>query len=125
EVRPEAGIWELFLPGVKAGACYKYHVESRFGGYKAAKADPYAFYSELRPGTASRVWDLDTYTWNDDNWMRSRPDSQLTRPMSVYEVHAGSWMRADGNRWLTWRELAAKLRDYVWEMGYTHVEFLP
>ena len=125
--RPEAGVWELFVPGVQSGACYKYHIVSRLAAYTVAKADPYAFYSELRPGTASRVWDLNSYTWHDSEWVASRPTSLLTCPMSIYEVHAGSWMRVpeEGNRWLTWRELAHKLRDYVCEMGYTHVEFLP
>ena len=126
-LRPEAGVWELFVPGVKKGSCYKYRVVSRLSGYTVEKADPYAFYSELRPGTASRVWDLDSYTWRDSEWRRERPAIPTTRPMSIYEVHAGSWMRVpdEGNRWLTWRELAHKLRDYVCDMGYTHVEFLP
>jgi 1,4-alpha-glucan branching enzyme len=126
-LRPEAGMWELFVPGLANGACYKYHVASRYGGYAAAKADPYAFYTELRPGTASRVWDLNSYEWHDSEWLNSRPTTPLTCPMSIYEVHAGSWMRKpeEGNRWLTWRELALKVADYVCEMGYTHVEFLP
>jgi 1,4-alpha-glucan branching enzyme len=127
QLRPEAGVWELFVPGVRKGSCYKYHVASRFSGYAVEKADPYAFYSELRPGTASRVWDLDSYTWHDSEWLRGRSTALTTCPMSIYEIHAGSWMRVseEGNRWLTWRELAHKLRDYVYEMGYTHVEFLP
>lgn len=127
QLRPEAGVWELFVPGVHNGSCYKYHVVSRFEGYTAAKADPYAFYSELRPGTASRVWDLTSYSWHDSEWLDARPTTPVTCPISIYEVHAGSWMRVpeEGNRWLTWRELAHKLRDYVREMGYTHVEFLP
>jgi 1,4-alpha-glucan branching enzyme len=127
QLRPEAGVWELFIPGVHTLACYKYHVVSRLAGYSAAKADPYAFYSELRPGTASRVWDLNSYEWHDSEWMNGRPANRLTCPMSIYEVHAGSWRRVpeEGNRWLTWRELANQLADYVCEMGYTHVEFLP
>jgi 1,4-alpha-glucan branching enzyme len=127
QFRPEAGVWELFVPGVQNGTSYKYHVTSRLAGYSAAKADPYAFYAEQRPGTASRIWDLNTYEWHDSGWMNGRPTTLLTCPMSIYEVHAGSWMRvpAEGNRWLTWRELAHKLADYVCEMGYTHVEFLP
>jgi 1,4-alpha-glucan branching enzyme len=126
-LRREAGVWEVVVPGVKIGACYKYHMVSRFGGYTVAKADPYAFYSELRPGTASRVWDLDSYVWHDSQWMRGRSTSALGKPISIYEVHAGSWRRvsSEGNRWLTWRELAEQLRDYVCEMGYTHMEFLP
>jgi len=127
QLRPEAGVWEQFVPGAHSGTCYKYHVVSRFNGYSAAKADPYAFYSELRPGTASRVWDIDSYEWHDSEWTNRRPTTLLTCPMSIYEVHAGSWMRVpeEGNRWLTWRELAQKLGDYVCEMGYTHVEFMP
>jgi 1,4-alpha-glucan branching enzyme len=127
QLRPEAGVWETFVPGVHDGACYKYHVASRLHGYRAAKGDPYAFYSELRPGTASRVWDIDSYEWHDSEWTASRPATLLTCPMSIYEVHAGSWMRVpeEGNRWLTWKELAHKLADYVCEMGYTHVEFMP
>ena len=126
-LRREAGVWEVFVPGVKNGACYKYHIVSRYGRYAVAKADPYAFYSELRPGTASRVWDLDSYVWHDSQWMKDRPAKPMSRPMSIYEIHAGSWRRVptEGNRWLTWRELAERLRDYVCEMGYTHVEFLP
>ena len=127
QLRSEAGIWELFVPGMSSGARYKYHIASRVNTYTAAKSDPYAFFAELRPGTASRVWDLDHFEWHDAEWMNRRPTTLLTCPMSIYEVHAGSWMRApeEGNRWLTYRELAHKLGDYVCEMGYTHVEFLP
>ncbi len=126
-LRPQAGVWELFVPGIKNGDCYKYHVVSRNNNYQADKADPYAFYSQVPPGTASRVWDLASWTWHDAAWMEARPATLLTCPVSIYEVHAGSWMRVpeEGNRWLTWRELAHKLADYVCEMGYTHVEFLP
>jgi 1,4-alpha-glucan branching enzyme len=126
-LRPEAGVWEVVVPGVKNGACYKYQIVSRFGGYTVAKADPYAFYSELRPGTASRVWDINSYVWHDSQWMRGRSTAALSKPISIYELHAGSWRRGsnEGNRWLSWRELAEQLRDYVCEMGYTHVQFLP
>jgi 1,4-alpha-glucan branching enzyme len=127
QLRPQAGIWETVIPGLDNGACYKYHIVSRYDGYEVDKADPYAFFSQVRPRTASRVWHLDEYQWNDSQWMSSRPASPLDRPMSIYEVHAGSWMRVpeENNRWLTWRELAGKLGDYVSEMGFTHVEFLP
>ena len=127
ESRPEAGLWELFIPGVRVGDCYKYQVASRFHGYRTARADPCAFYSELRPRTASRVWDIDTYTWCDADWQSAPPVTPGACPISIYEVHAGSWMRVpeEGHRWLTWRELAVKLRDYIREMGYTHVEFMP
>jgi 1,4-alpha-glucan branching enzyme len=126
-LRQQAGIWETTIPGLHSGACYKYHIVSRYDGYKVEKADPYGFYSQVRPDTASRVWNLDGYQWNDWQWMSSRPASSLDRPLSIYEVHAGSWMRVpeENNRWLTWRELAVKLADYVSEMGFTHVEFLP
>jgi len=127
ESRPQAGVWELFVPGIREGASYKYQVISRYRGYQSARADPYAFYSERRPATASRVWDLDVYKWGDSQWRAEPQATPPTCPMSIYEVHAGSWMRVpeEGNRWLTWRELASRLRDYVCGMGYTHVEFLP
>lgn len=117
--RPEAGMWELFVPDLQNGSRYKYHVVSRLAGHTAAKADPYAFYSELRPGTASRVWDLNSHNWHDAAWVKARPTTLLSCPVSIYEVHAGSWMRVpeEGNRWLTWRELAIKLGDYVCQMG--------
>jgi 1,4-alpha-glucan branching enzyme len=124
----EAGVWERFLPDIGSGTRYKYHVESRYGAYKVDKADPYGFWAEIRPQTASRVWDLDSYSWEDQSWMseRSRKNS-LDAPMSIYEVHLGSWRRApeEGNRWLSYRELAPLLADYVHEAGYTHVELLP
>jgi 1,4-alpha-glucan branching enzyme len=127
KLRPQAGVWEIVIPGLGNGACYKYHIVSRYNAYRVDKADPFAFYSQVRPGTASRVWNLDAYQWNDSQWMSSRPATPLDRPMAIYEVHAGSWMRVpeENNRWLTWRELAVKLADYVCEMGFTHVEFLP
>jgi 1,4-alpha-glucan branching enzyme len=127
-LRPEAGIWECFVPNVGNGALYKYWVQSRYLGYRVAKADPYAFYAELRPGTASRVWQLQGYRWGDEDWQRARSGNNLLRtPMAIYEVHLGSWMRVpeEGNRWLTYREIAPKLAAYVKDMGYTHVELLP
>ena len=124
----EAGIWECFIPGVGVGALYKYLVASKFSGYKAEKADPYAFASELRPRSASKVWDLSGYAWGDAEWLSARRGTNLLEaPMAIYEVHLGSWMRApeEGGRWLTYREAALQLSEYVREMGYTHVEFLP
>ena len=124
----EAGIWECFVPGVGPGALYKYFVASKFNGYRVEKADPYAFASELRPRSASKVWDLTGYAWGDGEWLTARRQTNfLEAPMAVYEVHLGSWMRApeEGNRWLTYREVAPKLATYAREMGYTHVEFLP
>jgi 1,4-alpha-glucan branching enzyme len=124
----EAGVWERFLPDIGSGTRYKYHVESRYGAYKVDKADPYGFWAEIRPQTASRVWDLDSYSWEDQCWMseRSRKNS-LDAPISIYEVHLGSWRRVpeEGNRWLSYRELAPLLADYVHDAGYTHVELLP
>jgi 1,4-alpha-glucan branching enzyme len=126
--RGNSGIWELFVPGLHQGELYKFEVKSRHLGYMVEKADPYAFYSELRPRTASIVWDIDTYQWADADWMHERARGDLlAKPMSVYEVHLGSWRRVpeEGNRWLSYRELAHRLVDYVKDMGYTHVELLP
>jgi 1,4-alpha-glucan branching enzyme len=122
-----SGIWEGFIPGIGIGTAYKYHIESRYHGYRVDKADPFAFYAEAPPRTASIVWDPD-YQWNDAQWMVERGTrNALTEPMSVYEVHLGSWMRSpdEGNRPLTYRELAPKLAEYVQRMGFTHVELLP
>ncbi|MFO7692917.1 MAG: 1,4-alpha-glucan branching protein GlgB [Vicinamibacterales bacterium] len=127
-LRPEAGVWEGFVPGAGLGAAYKYHVVSRVNGYTVDKADPYGFAGELPPATASRVCDLQSYAWGDQAWMGTRaPRQALDAPISAYEVHLGSWMRVpeEGNRWLTYGEAARRLADYVHEMGYTHVELLP
>ena len=110
------------------GARYKYHITSQYRGYEVDKADPYAFAAEIRPQTASRVWDLSTYSWGDSEWMANRARRNgLGCAVSIYEVHLGSWRRVpeEGNRPLTYREMAVQLADYVHEAGYTHVEFLP
>ncbi len=123
-----SGIWQCFVPGVGVGALYKYAIASQYNDYKVDKADPYAFACEIRPETASKVWDLSGYNWGDKDWMAHRGGcNSLTAPIAIYEVHLGSWMRdpGQGNRWLTYRELAHRLADYVHEMGYTHVEMLP
>jgi 1,4-alpha-glucan branching enzyme len=123
-----AGIWEGFVPHIGQGATYKYHVESRLRDYKVDKADPYGFAAELRPKTASRVWNLESYSWHDNSWMANRvKNNSLGSPISFYEVHLGSWKRVseEGNRWLTYRELAPLLADYVHDAGFTHAEFLP
>jgi 1,4-alpha-glucan branching enzyme len=123
-----SGIWETFLPGIGSSTLYKYHLVSQYHDYRVTKADPYAFYAEMRPGTASRVWDLSGYTWEDDAWMAHRGKANaLDAPIAIYELHLGSWMRMpeEGNRWLTYRELAPRLADYVHHLGFTHVEFLP
>ncbi len=125
--RDTSGIWEAFVPGVGPGARYKYHVVSRIGGYAVDKADPFAFHAEVPPQTASRVWSLD-YPWMDQDWMSSRQGrNALEAPVAIYEVHLGSWRRDEsaGDRLLGYRELAPQLAEYVHEMGFTHVEFLP
>jgi 1,4-alpha-glucan branching enzyme len=123
-----AGIWDRFVPNIGEGTIYKYHVESRYRSYKVDKADPYGFAAEIRPQTASRVWNLDSYAWQDNPWMTSRAkNNSLDSPISIYELHLGSWKRAqeEGNRWFSYREIALLLADYVHDAGFTHVEFLP
>jgi len=122
-----SGVWEGFVPGLTKGTLYKYQIDSKYHMYKVQKGDPYAFMWEVSPKTASVVWDLE-YEWKDAEWMRTRKDhNALNAPISIYEVHLGSWMRVpeDGNRYLTYRELAHRLADYVKETGFTHVELLP
>ena len=124
--RPDSsGIWQGFIAGLAAGVRYKYHVASRYHGYRADKGDPFAFSWEAPPQTASRVWDL-AYDWGDSDWMASRrARNALAAPISIYEVHPGSWRRRDGSAFLTYRELATELTAYVVDMGFTHVEFMP
>jgi len=120
------GIWEIFLPGLGEGTRYKFFVRSRFGAHRSEKADPYAFYCETPPKSASIVWDLDRYRWGDAKWMESRAGSDLLKqPLSIYEVHLESWLRGPHNQTLTYRDLAESLVKYVKEMGYTHVELMP
>jgi 1,4-alpha-glucan branching enzyme len=123
-----AGVWETFIPSVCQGDAYKYHIESTYRGYRVDKADPYCFAAEIRPHTASRVWDLESYSWQDDSWMAGRAKhNSLDAPISIYEVHLGSWRRVpeEDNRWLTYREMAPLLGDYVHDAGFTHIELLP
>ncbi len=128
-MRPSsAGVWESFIPDIGPGAAYKYHVVSRDRRYVVDKADPYGFAAEIRPRTASRVWDLQDYSWLDSSWMANRAkNNSLNSPISIYEVHLGSWRRVpdESNRWLTYREMAPLLADYVHDAGFTHVELLP
>ncbi len=128
-MRPSsAGVWEGFVPDIGPGAVYKYHVVSRDSSYAVDKADPYGFAAEIRPRTASRVWDLEDYSWLDHSWMSNRANNNsLNSPISIYEVHLGSWKRVpeEANRWLTYREMAPLLADYAHNAGFTHVEFLP
>ncbi|MEK9146462.1 MAG: 1,4-alpha-glucan branching enzyme, partial [Elusimicrobiota bacterium] len=125
--RASSGIWDGFIPGLGRGALYKFHIRSRHRGYRVDKADPFAVHCETPPKTASVVWDLH-YDWSDADWMAGRRARHgLDAPMSVYEVHLGSWMRVpeEGNRSLSYRELAPKLCEYARRLGFTHVEFLP
>jgi 1,4-alpha-glucan branching enzyme len=122
-----SGIWEGFIPGLEPGSMYKYLVTSKIDGKAAEKGDPFAFYWEVPPRSASVVWPLD-YEWGDADWMAGRAEpNSLQAPISIYEVHLGSWRRVpeEENRFLTYREAAPILADYVKEMGFTHVEFLP
>lgn len=122
-----SGVWEGFVPGLEKGTIYKYHIESRYRGYRVNKADPFGFHHETPPATGSRVWDLE-YEWSDDEWMKSRADRQRSdRPVSIYEMHAGSWRMPDGpnQRTHTYEELAEILPGYLREHGFTHVELMP
>jgi 1,4-alpha-glucan branching enzyme len=124
--RRNGAIWELFVPGLGQGAPYKYNVRSRFAGYQQLKADPYAFSCEQPPKSASVVWDIDRYEWQDADWMAARSTKDLLKsPVSAYEVHLESWMRGPMGYSLSYRELAVKLVEYVRQMGYTHIELLP
>lgn len=127
-VRPDrSGIWEGLIPDVGQGEIYKYHIVSNNKNYTVNKADPFAFYCQVPSDTASIVWDL-CYEWNDREWMKSRmAKNSLKSPISIYEVHLGSWRRKseENNRFLTYREIAHDLAGYVKKMGFTHVEFLP
>ncbi|GGM86974.1 1,4-alpha-glucan branching enzyme GlgB [Dyadobacter beijingensis] len=120
-----SGIWEGRITGVEKGALYKYFIRSA-NGYEVEKGDPYAIYWETPPRTASVVWDLD-YEWTDQTWMEKRAEPALQKPLSIYEIHLGSWRRVheEEGRFLTYRELAAQLPEYCRYMGFTHVEFLP
>jgi len=121
-----AGIWEFFMPGAGVGMNYKYSVRSRVRGYRQQKADPYGFATENPPKSASVVTDLSSYQWGDGDWMESRAHKDsLKEPVSIYEVHLGSWLRGPHNSYLSYVELADKLVDYAKRMGYSHLELLP
>lgn len=122
-----SGIWEGFVPGLQNGTVYKYFLRSRYHGFQVAKGDPFAFRWEIPPNTASVVWDLD-YQWNDSAWMERRAERNgLDAPMSIYELHTGSWRRVpeQDHRSLHYRELGDQLADYIHHMGFTHVECMP
>ncbi|MFP6657042.1 MAG: 1,4-alpha-glucan branching enzyme, partial [Pirellulales bacterium] len=121
-----SGIWELFVPNLQAGAAYKFKIKSNAGVVE--KSDPFGFASEVPPRTASVVSDLEDFQWNDQSWIQRRQEvNSLDKPLSLYEVHLGSWHRGGGrdNEWLSYRELAHRLVDYCSDMGYTHIELLP
>jgi 1,4-alpha-glucan branching enzyme len=121
-----SGIWEGFIPGIEKGAIYKYKIQSTNEGIITEKADPFAFYCEKPPHTASVIWDLE-HNWEDKKWMQTRKEhNDLNKPYSVYEVHLGSWKRhGEENRFLTYLEFAEELVAYIKETGFTHVEFMP
>lgn len=124
-----SGIWEGFIAGLGQGERYKYHIRSHHMGYSADKADPFAFHCETPPHTASIIWDIDTgHQWSDQGWMSVRHERNgLSSPMAVYELHLGSWQRKpeDGNRSLSYREIAGPLVNYLKETGFTHIELMP
>ena len=127
EMLVDSGVWVLFKPGVVEYEVYKFEIKAA-DGRLLEKADPYANYAELRPKTASVVYTLEDYPWKDDKWLKKRgTEDFLNRPISVYEVHLGSWMRKpeEDNRYLTYRELADSLLSYVIDMGFTHIELMP
>ncbi len=131
----DLGVWECFVPGLQVGALYKYAIYSSVNNYTVEKTDPYGFAAELRPKTASIVTDIHRHTWQDSDWMEHRGErQQLDSPISIYEVHLGSWKHIperhvegaeEEDRFLTYRELAVELAAYVKDMGFTHIELLP
>jgi 1,4-alpha-glucan branching enzyme len=126
-VLAQSGIWELFIPGIGKGEIYKFELRSAHGDI-IEKADPFQFFSEVRPKTASVIWDMGGYKWDDATWLSNRKKTPLyDRPVSIYEVHLGSWRRdpADPERFLSYRELAEYLIPYVKKMGFTHIELMP
>ncbi|KOR29118.1 glycogen branching protein, partial [Achromatium sp. WMS1] len=124
-IRGSSGIWELFLPELSAGNLYKYEILSKYGT-TLLKSDPYAFAYQTRPETASVVTSISAYQWNDGNWLQQRAMSKWQhRPMSIYEVHLGSWQKSVEKQFLNYRTLGQRLATYVKKMGFTHIELLP
>jgi 1,4-alpha-glucan branching enzyme len=122
-----SGVWELFIPNLDGNELYKFEIKTP-EGHLRTKTDPYAFYMELRPGTASITWDTDAYAWSDGAWMEERKDKDfMNSPMSIYEVHLGSWLRfhEEDNRWGTYREVAPLLVEHMNKYGFTHIELMP
>ena len=123
----QAGIWEGFIPGIGQWTCYKYHIVSRYNGYRVDKTDPFGSFHERSPRTGSVVWDL-AYEWNDQDWMSVRGERHHVKaPVSIYEMHFGSWRRKpeEDNRRLNYREIAPLLAEHIKGLNFTHVEFLP
>ncbi|HWA50913.1 MAG TPA: 1,4-alpha-glucan branching protein GlgB [Dongiaceae bacterium] len=124
--RQGTGVWEIFMPGIGADALYKFEIKGADGSLLPLKADPLGMKAELRPSTASAVSSPQPLQWNDDGWLATRQQAQsISAPISIYEVHLGSWQRGDGGRFLSYEEIADKLIPYVLEMGFTHIELLP
>lgn len=127
-LRHECGVWEIFIPGLSSGDLYKYEIKSAPGAKPAIKSDPYAFGMELPPGSASVIQDIQKYRWGDSTWMKRRDKNQgIDAPLCFYEVHLGSWRRKpeENDRWLSYREIADELVDYVTDLGFTHISLLP
>ncbi|MFC1549361.1 1,4-alpha-glucan branching protein GlgB [Nitrospirota bacterium] len=123
-LRGSTGVWEIFIPEVAEGAMYKFELRTSTG--VMLKTDPYGFYAEIRPETASIVWSMDKYQWSDSGWMEQRDKRDwLSEPISIYEAHLGSWMRGGQGETLSYRELAHNMVEYVTRMGYTHIQLLP
>jgi 1,4-alpha-glucan branching enzyme len=125
-LHPGNGVWEIFLPGLTEGAVYKYEILGAHNALLPLKADPYGFGAELRPKNASVVRKVDAFPWSDTGWRSARKAKHaIDAPISIYEVHLGSWRRGEGNRFLSYDELADQLIPYVQQMGFTHIELLP
>jgi len=123
--RLDTGVFVAFIPGLKDGDCYKYQIDG-YDGRTVLKADPFAFHAEVRPQTASKVWDLGGYNWRDAEFLRKRPEQNiLKKPVSIYEMHIGSWRKRDGYHFANLREVADELSDYLVRTGFTHVEIMP
>ncbi|MCI6869315.1 MAG: 1,4-alpha-glucan branching enzyme, partial [Selenomonadales bacterium] len=116
--------WTIFIPGVAEGSAYKYAIMPQHGGPHIMKADPYGFFAEVKPDTASRVYNMGKYEWHDQEYFAKQQQS-YTRPMLTYEVHAGSWRRTPDGKYLSYRDMADQLVNYVKDMNYTHIEFMP